>query len=476
MITCTPFVLRQILRKDAKFSCNESVHSTCVLFHPRRDRKSNAMDSKITKIMTGDQGPDDAVSTNSNADEIKKILPMRKLIVRGKATAVNKNEQCEEATKKPIIKLNKDEIKDEDNVPKIKRLKSDNVNPSSSINSNTIKNRNDVSVVTKATVNTTEDMKKLDELVFSKRPEAKAGRAWLIFMITLKSIISSYVVRHKLKTLDEVDDSELYELLEYWIQMHLLQNANTDKEKLDIENTIRIVCESRHKLAHHDNVILFHDYQEWITNWIKLADFLLSDNRYKKSEDVEKTDSKLLNQLKIACSALQEKNPNTDEAKAAFSFAFENTPEAKAAMAFLVIGTVVVSALKECVAKHRCAKFEPEQSEHEPSAVKILIYTLYDSRSFMKGKVKNQVCNLFFAKQNICGFSGIIDTRNVLAHNKKCRQRNNKTYDDFINSWDQLLSKNVLNSSDAFKRNLEIAKSLLLAPINTKLAKKITLS
>jgi hypothetical protein len=99
------------------------------------------MDSKITKIMTGDQGPDDAVSTNSIAGEIKNPLPMRKLVVRGKATTATK--QCEEATKKPI-KLNKDEIKDEDDVtitPKIiKRLKSDNVNPSSSINSNSIKN------------------------------------------------------------------------------------------------------------------------------------------------------------------------------------------------------------------------------------------------------------------------------------------------------------------------------------------------
>jgi hypothetical protein len=418
--------------------------------------------------MTGDQGPDDAVSTNSNAGEIKNPLPMRKLVVRGKATTVNKNKQCEAATKKPI-KLNKDEIKDEDDVtisPKIiKRLKSDNVNPSSSIDSNSIKNGNDVSVVTKAAVNTNEDIKNLDELVFSKRPEAKAGRAWLIFMITLKSIISSYVVRHQLKTLDEVDDSDLYDLLEYWIQMHLVLNANTDKEKLDIENTIRIVCESRHKLAHHDNVILFHDYQEWTTNWIKLADLLLSDNRYTKPEEEEKTDSKLFNQLKTACSALLTKTPNSDEAKAAFSFAFENTPEAKAAMAFLIIGTVVVPALKECVAKHRCSKYEPKQSDHEPSAVKILICTLFASHSFMNGKVYNQVRNLFFAKQNIGGFPGIIDTRNVLAHNKKCRQRSDDTYDDFINSWDQLLSKNVLNSSEDYKQNLEIAKSLLLVPI-----------
>lgn len=112
--------------------------------------------------------------------------------------------------------------------------------------------------------------------------------------------------------------------------MHLLQYANNkdEEKKNDIESTIGIVNDIRHKFAHNDNVLLLHDYKE-LTNqqpkWIKLAEILISANRNKASEKGEKKNVVLLNQLKVVCSSLQSNIPDSRDAKTAFSFAFENT-------------------------------------------------------------------------------------------------------------------------------------------------------
>lgn len=130
----------------------------------------------------------------------------------------------------------------------------------------------------------------------------------------------------------DVDDIDSYDLLEYWIQMHFLRFQ---------------IKHSRRETWH--NKITSGSYAKADTNSL-IIDILLSDNRY--TQEVEKTDfEKLLKKkLKTAYSALQAKIPSSDEAKAAFYFAFDKFIRSK--------GTFVVPTLKECVAKHRCAKWK----------------------------------------------------------------------------------------------------------------------